>query len=131
MPYDTYDLLVKKLTKAQVWSLNADELCDEFDKMLESEVQELKDKIKEFEEIYLQDDEEIIKQIEKLQKENEELMFQLKESKVISVILFVCSIFGTISLLWFFLMKEIPFGAKLYGILFITGLIGMNLTMDK
>jgi chromosome segregation ATPase len=48
MPYDTYNLLVNKLTKAQVWNLNTDELCDEFDKILESEVQ---DKINTYEEV--------------------------------------------------------------------------------
>jgi hypothetical protein len=43
MPYDTYDLLVKKLSKPKVWTLNVDELCEEINILYESEVQQLKD----------------------------------------------------------------------------------------
>jgi tRNA A37 N6-isopentenylltransferase MiaA len=45
MPYDTYDLLVKKLSKPKVWTLNVDELCEEINILYESEVQELKKEI--------------------------------------------------------------------------------------
>jgi predicted nuclease with TOPRIM domain len=69
MPYDIYNLLVKKLTNVQVWNLNAEELCDKFDKIIESEVQELQNRLN----TSIEYTKGLERDFEKLQKENQEL----------------------------------------------------------